>query len=59
MESLAIERSAHLAHIRLAREDNGNRFSMEMFRGLAEHFTALDADPEIRCILLTATGADF
>jgi enoyl-CoA hydratase len=59
MKNLAVERSAHLAHVRIAREENGNRFSMEMFRGLAELFTALDAEPDIRCILLTADGADY
>jgi enoyl-CoA hydratase len=51
--------SGHLAHVRLDRPDCGNRFSMAMFRALGERFTALDADPDIRCILLTAAGADF
>jgi enoyl-CoA hydratase/carnithine racemase len=57
--NIACERSAHLAHVKLAREENGNRFSMEMFSGLAKLFTALDADPDVRCILLSANGADF
>jgi enoyl-CoA hydratase/carnithine racemase len=45
--------------IRLNRPDHGNRFTPEMFRTLAQMFTALDADPEIRCTLLTASGEDF
>jgi enoyl-CoA hydratase/carnithine racemase len=59
MPTIISERSGHLAHLRLNRPDHGNRFSTEMFRALAEIFTALDGDPDIRCILLTANGADF
>lgn len=59
MPAIIHERSGHLAHIRLNRPDNGNRFTTEMFRTLAQLFTALDADPEIRCTLLTASGEDF
>jgi enoyl-CoA hydratase len=59
MSTISCERSAHLAHLRLNRSDQGNRFSMEMFRALGKSFTELDADDGIRCILLTANGADF
>jgi enoyl-CoA hydratase/carnithine racemase len=59
MTAILCERSGHLAHVTLNRPENGNRLSMEMFATLGELFTALDADPDIRCILLTANGADF
>src|ERR1700757_2412006 len=59
MPAILCERSGHLAHVTLNRAEHGNRISMEMFRALGEAFTALDADPAIRCILLTANGADF
>jgi enoyl-CoA hydratase/carnithine racemase len=59
MPTVICERTAHFAHVRLNRPDHGNRFSMEMFRALGRIFTELDADPEVRCILLTANGADF
>jgi enoyl-CoA hydratase/carnithine racemase len=59
MATLTCERTGHLAYVRLNRPETGNRFSMEMFRALAGLFTALDADPSIRCLLLTAEGPDF
>jgi enoyl-CoA hydratase len=59
MRAVTCERSGHLAQIRLNRPENGNRISMEMFRALGAMFTELDADPEIRCTLFTAAGADF
>jgi enoyl-CoA hydratase len=59
MRLVTCERSGHLATIRLNRPENGNRISMEMFRALGAMFTELDADPEIRCTLFTAAGADF
>jgi enoyl-CoA hydratase len=59
MPTLIHERNGHLAHIRLNRPESGNRFTQAMFGALGGIFTELDADPEIRCILLTANGADF
>jgi enoyl-CoA hydratase/carnithine racemase len=59
MPAILCERTGHLAHVTLNRAECGNRISMEMFRTLGEKFTALDANPAIRCILLTANGADF
>jgi enoyl-CoA hydratase/carnithine racemase len=59
MPAILCESSGHLAHVTLNRAEHGNRISMEMFRTLGEEFTALDANPAIRCILLTANGADF
>jgi enoyl-CoA hydratase len=59
MPTLTCEVTGHFAHLRLNRPETGNRFSMEMLRSLAGTFTALDADPQVRCLLLTANGADF
>ena len=59
MTTVTCEHCAHFAHLRLNRPECGNRFSMEMFHRLGELFTALDADSDIRCILLSANGADF
>jgi enoyl-CoA hydratase len=59
MPSVTCEHIGHLAHVRLDRPDTGNRFSMEMFRELAELFTCLESNPQVRGTLLTANGADF
>jgi enoyl-CoA hydratase len=59
MQVVVSESFGHLAHIRLNRPENGNRISMEMFRALGAMFSAFDADPDIRCTLLTAAGPDF
>jgi enoyl-CoA hydratase len=59
MSAIIYERSGHLAHVRLNRPDHGNRFTMEMFRTLGQILTNVDADPELRCTLVTANGAHF
>ena len=59
MAAIIYERLGHLAHVRLNRPENGNRFSTEMFQRLGELFTAFEADPDIRATLITAEGADF
>jgi enoyl-CoA hydratase/carnithine racemase len=59
MPKVSCECFGHLAHVRLNRPDTGNRFSMEMFGELGELFTAFESNPQIRCTLLTANGADF
>jgi enoyl-CoA hydratase/carnithine racemase len=59
MPTVTCEHIGHLAHVRLDRPDTGNRFSMEMFRELAELFTGLESNPQVRGTLLTANGADF
>ena len=59
MPAVTCERFEHLAHVRLNRPDTGNRFSMEMLRELGELFTGFESNPQIRCTLVTANGADF
>jgi enoyl-CoA hydratase len=59
LSAILYERSGHLAHIRLNRPDHDNRFTMEMFRTFGLILTEVDADPELRCTLVTANGKDF
>jgi enoyl-CoA hydratase/carnithine racemase len=43
----------------LARPDDGNTVSLAMIRGLQSALAELEADPEVRVILLEAQGEDF
>ncbi len=59
MSAIICQRSGHLAHVRLNRPDHGNRFTMDMFRSLCQILTEVDADPALRCTLITANGENF
>jgi enoyl-CoA hydratase len=59
MPTAICERSGHLAHIRLNRPAEGNRLTMEMLGLIGQIFTEIEADPNIRCTLLTANGDHF
>lgn len=47
------------ATITLQRPDHHNRLHVEDLRALQQHFAAVQADPSIRLLLLTATGKSF
>lgn len=66
MNEVVVERPApHVAVIRMNRPEARNALNQAVRSGLAEHFTALGADPDIRAIVLTggntvfAAGADL
>ncbi|WP_300441181.1 enoyl-CoA hydratase [Zoogloea sp.] len=66
MNEVIVERpSAHVAVIRMNRPEARNALNQAVRSGLAEHFTALSQDREVRCIVLTggdtvfAAGADI
>ncbi len=66
MNEVVVERpSAHVAVIRLNREDARNALNQPLRVSLAEHFTRLGHDPAVRAIVLTggdkvfAAGADL
>lgn len=66
MNEVVVERPApHVAVIRMNRPEARNALNQAVRSGLAEHFAALGADPEIRAIVLTggdtvfAAGADL
>ncbi len=48
-----------IGRVCLARPDDGNTVSLAMIRGLQSALTELEADPEVRVILLEAQGEDF
>jgi enoyl-CoA hydratase len=49
----------HVLAMELARVDKRNAFDRQMLRELAEAFTTLDDDPDLRCGLLHAAGDHF
>jgi enoyl-CoA hydratase len=59
MTVITSENYGHLAHIRLNRPDQENRFTMQMTTDIGRAFTEADDDPGIRCMLVSANGADF
>jgi enoyl-CoA hydratase/carnithine racemase len=59
MSHIRVERHGHVATITLDREERRNAFTVEMFDALADGLRDCDADPEIRCVVLTGSGAAF
>jgi enoyl-CoA hydratase/carnithine racemase len=55
---LSVERDGHVAVVEIRRGPN-NFFDAALIEALAEAFEGLDADPEVRCLLLCAEGKNF
>ena len=49
----------HVATIVMNRPDRLNAFGGTMIRDLNEAFKAAEADPEVRCVILTGAGRGF
>jgi enoyl-CoA hydratase/carnithine racemase len=49
----------HIAHIKLNRPDNRNAFNDEMIQELCLTVKAWNANPEVRCIIVSGTGDSF
>lgn len=56
---IEVTREAGVATVRLNRPDKLNALSNEMYHDLAETFTALGADEDARCVVLTGAGRAF
>lgn len=59
MSNIRHERNGHVVTVIMDREDRRNAFTAEMFDDLADGLRAHDADPEVRCIVLTGAGTAF
>ncbi|MCJ7725356.1 MAG: enoyl-CoA hydratase/isomerase family protein [Acidimicrobiia bacterium] len=59
MSEVVYEADAHIASITLNRPDRLNAITMGMLDLLTEQLRRADADPEVRCILLTGSGRAF
>lgn len=57
--AFTIERSGHVAEVTLLGPGKGNAMGPDFWRELPMVFEALDADPEIRAIVLTGSGRNF
>lgn len=58
-ESILVERKGRVAVLYLNRPETLNCFHNEMLETLASALRELDADPEIRCVVLTGSGRAF
>ncbi|MDR3665035.1 MAG: crotonase/enoyl-CoA hydratase family protein [Mycobacterium sp.] len=58
-ESLSIETNAHVAQVTLIGPGKGNAMGPAFWAELPVAFAALDADPEVRAIVLTGSGRNF
>ncbi|MBK1782873.1 crotonase/enoyl-CoA hydratase family protein [Prauserella cavernicola] len=57
--SLKVERAGHVAEVTLLGPSKGNAMGPDFWRELPLVFGALDADPEVRAIVLTGSGPHF
>jgi enoyl-CoA hydratase len=58
-ESLAVDVDGHVAQVTLLGPGKGNAMGPAFWAELPEAFRSLDADPEVRAIVLTGSGRNF
>jgi enoyl-CoA hydratase len=59
LTSLSIDRSGHVAEVTLLGPGKGNAMGPDFWRELPRVFDELDADPEVRAVVLTGSGEHF
>ena len=59
MPVVLYERHGHTATLSLNRPEAKNAVDGELTEALAEHFQAAEADPEVRCLIVTGNGTMF
>src|SRR3979411_33405 len=59
LASLKVERAGHVAEVTLLGPAKGNAMGPDFWRELPIVFGALDADPQVRGIVLTGSGSHF
>ncbi|MGC7099719.1 crotonase/enoyl-CoA hydratase family protein [Amycolatopsis lurida] len=57
--SLKVDRSGHVAEVTLLGPGKGNAMGPDFWRELPLVFNAIDADPEVRAVVLTGSGKHF
>lgn len=58
-EELTTEQVGHILKICINRPDKGNAFNWNILRGLAEAYTELSDNPDLRCGVVYAAGKNF
>ncbi|WP_029116243.1 crotonase/enoyl-CoA hydratase family protein [Mycobacterium sp. URHB0044] len=58
-ESLAVDVDGHVAQVTLLGPGKGNAMGPAFWTELPQAFASLDADPEVRAIVLTGSGKNF
>ncbi|WP_039794621.1 crotonase/enoyl-CoA hydratase family protein [Nocardia araoensis] len=58
-QAFTVETKDHVAQVTLIGPGKGNAMGPDFWRELPEVFQALDADPEVRAIVLTGSGKHF
>ncbi|MGE2716032.1 crotonase/enoyl-CoA hydratase family protein [Mycolicibacterium litorale] len=58
-ESVTVDVDGHVAQVTLIGPGKGNAMGPAFWAELPEVFTSLDADPEVRAIVLTGSGRNF
>ncbi|MEX2246394.1 MAG: enoyl-CoA hydratase/isomerase family protein [Dehalococcoidia bacterium] len=56
---ISIERDGGVALVRMLRTDKHNAFNRELSQAFIETMDALEADDDVRCVVLTGSGAAF
>ncbi|HWJ35627.1 MAG TPA: enoyl-CoA hydratase-related protein [Steroidobacteraceae bacterium] len=59
LDTLLIERRDHVAHVTLNRPDKLNALNLRLIDDLRATADAIDADPDVRAVLLTGAGRAF
>lgn len=57
--ALLIEHDGHIVTLTMNRPDVKNAINPEMLCRLADAWDMVDADPEVRCVILAGAGGDF
>jgi len=59
MKSLRVDRTDHVAEVTLLGPGKGNAMGPDLWEELPMAFAGLDADEEVRAVVLTGSGANF
>jgi enoyl-CoA hydratase len=59
LETLKLSVDGHIAHVVLSRGEALNTMNAAFWTDMPKAFEAIDADPNIRCVVLSSTGKHF